>query len=89
MAKRRTKEEQEKEREEVKRLLDSPHLKRAHAQHEKRKIIENLFCLWVEHPHQRLGQLIGNVLGSEEPLFYVEDFDLDRLLNEFRDEHSG
>jgi len=62
--------------------------RRARHTYQKRQIVENLLVLWIEYPEQRLGQLIGNVLGSSEPLFYVEDLDLDERLNEFRERHS-
>ena len=61
--------------------------RRARHTYQKRTIVENLLALWIEFPEQRLGQLIGNALGSRG-LFYVEDLDLDERLNEFRERHT-
>jgi len=37
-------------------------------------LIEQLRRCWKQHPHQRLGQLLCNLVGPKpNPLFYVED----------------
>jgi hypothetical protein len=64
--------------------VDRPNLPgRAHTPEQKRAIIERVLATWEAHPQQRLGQLIGNVLGrvvagqAQEDqirkLYYIED----------------
>ncbi len=51
---------------------------RAYTPEDKREVMERILAVWAADPHQRLGQLLMNVLrftllGS---LFMLEDFDL-------------
>ncbi len=71
--------------------------KRAVTVEQKRALLEQIFNIWVKCPEVRLGQLIYNITckkDSTEPLqeaeryhiriFYLEDVELESLLEEFR-----
>jgi hypothetical protein len=59
---------------------------RADTREKKQQIIDRLLDVWLEHPKQRLGQLICNYLifplkdKSEGTLFYIEDSELIDIL---------
>ncbi len=50
------------------------------------RVIEKLRALWYATPDQRLGQIIMNLLGpghhAGSTLFYIEDDDWERLIDE-------
>lgn len=52
--------------------------KRAKTVEEKREVIVELFHIWNDgdHKYLRLGQLIGNIIRTEQELYNIEDFDL-------------
>lgn len=59
----------------------------------KRDIIESLFAAWLSQPHQRLGQLIVNAMGTDDAklgqkLFYAEDAELVASITEFAAENT-
>jgi hypothetical protein len=42
---------------------------------EKRKVVEQLYIIWMQMPQLRLGQLLSWASGRKD-IFYIEDFDL-------------
>jgi hypothetical protein len=49
-------------------------------------LLAQVAALWKEHPHQRLGQLLCNLLDPEpNRLFYVEDDAVSQKIFEFRE----
>lgn len=55
---------------------------RARTTEQKFDVIEHIYNLWLEHPDLRLGQLIGNCLKDQRDLYYLEDYDLIKILEE-------
>jgi hypothetical protein len=39
---------------------------RAGTNHEKRKIVDRILVVWLQHPQMRLAELINNVVGDFE-----------------------
>lgn len=58
---------------------------RAYTEGEKRAVIERVFAAWIQTPHLRLGQLIGNAVGDP---YYTEDDELARRLETFAERHG-
>lgn len=54
---------------------------RALTDEDKRKVIEDLYSIWIKNPKLRLTQLIANVIEKDE-FFYLEDFSLIRKLKQ-------
>jgi len=52
---------------------------RAKTKKAKRRIIKRLLHAWLRSEHERLGQLVANVVGPSDP-FFVEDEELFRAL---------
>ena len=55
---------------------------------DKRHAVEALLNAWLSQPHQRLGQLIVNAMGTDDSklgqkLFYAEDAELLASITEF------
>lgn len=39
----------------------------------KREVIERVLEAWMKAPEMRLGQLIGNAVRGDQPVYYLED----------------
>jgi hypothetical protein len=50
---------------------------RATEEWQKRDVMEKILAVWLENPSLRLGQLIVNAMGADDPDIYsTEDYDL-------------
>ena len=49
---------------------------------QKLDVLDRLYKLWVAHPQMRFMQVLTNALGTSD-MYYMEDFTLIRLLEEF------
>jgi hypothetical protein len=59
---------------------------RANTNEEKKEVLNRIFVVWSCRPSLRLGQLIEIVMDEDKSLFYVEDFELARLCEEWDNE---
>lgn len=53
-----------------------------HTSEHKKEILNNIYAIWSQTQHLRLGQLL-TVACKEVDLFYVEDAQLIRFLEDF------
>lgn len=56
---------------------------RAVGEHAKRVVLDRILRVWLQEPDLRLGQLITNAMVHTDGLFYVEDEDLAKVLEEW------
>jgi len=49
-------------------------------------IIDTVTQVWNKHPDLRLGQMLENLTGYDEDLYYVEDDELLKRLNNLKGE---
>lgn len=59
---------------------------RALTPEQKKQITDNLLATWLsgDNHHLRLGQLICNLSIGKKDLFYIEDYELNEALNNFK-----
>jgi hypothetical protein len=62
--------------------------KRCVTPEEKAELLEKILKIWVEHPHQRLCQLLVNSSRGDD-IFYKEDDELLRDLEQFTLKFGG
>ncbi len=46
------------------------------------RILEKLKRVWEKQPDIRLGQLISNLPKDDRDIFFIEDEELEKMLNE-------
>jgi uncharacterized protein YihD (DUF1040 family) len=46
------------------------------------RILEKLKRVWEKQPDTRLGQLISNLPKDDRDIFFIEDEELEKMLNE-------
>jgi hypothetical protein len=46
------------------------------------RILEKLKRAWEKHPDIRLGQLISNLPKDDRDIFFIEDEELEKMLDE-------